>query len=113
MKINFGTEKTITQLDNDGSELTTTTTFRAGEVAVFIKQYKIRSRVIDSKDEMTEFLRFTKDIQDKRDSKVLYRDKFDPTTAPAFVIEYPNQDDGSGVRFVVKCWSERTSSPDA
>lgn len=69
-----------------------------------IRNYRIRVKVLNAQEEMTEYIRFTKELAELRDRKNLTVDKDDPSTHPAFIIHYPKEDiDGS--YFVVKSYT--------
>ena len=53
---------------------------------------------------MVEFMRFTDEVAACRANGTLGIDKDDPSTKPAFVIDYPSKDiDGS--YFIIKCYA--------
>lgn len=92
MSIDFGTERTSIKI------------YRNGETARTLKHYKIRTKVTNSQEEMTEFIRFTSEVGKHRDDNTLAVERDDPSTRPSFVLEYPKENiDGS--YFVIKCWT--------
>lgn len=77
---------------------------RRGEVAVTLRHYRIRVRVVTPQEEMTEFIRFTDELAKLRQQRKLTVDKDDPTTHPAFIIQYP-RDSIDGAYFIVKSYT--------
>lgn len=98
----FGTEKTTSTLGDN--QIADVVKYRRGEVAVRLRNYRVKVKVINSQDEMGEFIRFTDELAKLRQQGKLTVDRDDATTYPAFVIQYPREDlDGS--YFVVKCYT--------
>ena len=87
--MDFGTERSIVR------------TFRNSDVVKTVKQFRVRVKVRDAQEEMTEFIRFTSELAQYRADGTLTHDKEDASTKPAFIIEYPSQNiDGS--YFIIK-----------
>lgn len=99
--IEFGTEKTIST--SEGFSVININKIKRGEPYATLRQYRIRISVNSSHEEMTEFIKFTEEIKTQRESKKLHIDKYDPSTFPAFIIEYPKND--LGTYFIVKCYT--------
>ena len=96
----YGVEKTIEDLD-DGSTISSIDKYRKGKSANTVKHFRIRIKIYTSQQEMTEFINFTEELAKYRLDKILVTDREDPSTKPAFIIEYPKEDvDGS--YFIVK-----------
>jgi hypothetical protein len=90
----YGLERITTTLDENGSTLTTITNIREfKEVKPTRKYFEIREKVTDKKQEMTEFLKFSESMDDK---------KLDP----AFKLERTRDGDEKGYYYVIKCWTE-------
>lgn len=86
----YGTERVTTTLDDNGSTLTIETNIREYKsVKPVRKHYAIRQRVWSKKEEMTEYLKFTESMDDK---------KLDPS----FSIERSKEGDAKGYYYVVK-----------
>lgn len=69
-----------------------------------IRSYRIKIKVLDTQQEMAEYLAFSKELSSLRKDNKLTVDKDDTTTYPAFIIQYPKIDvDGS--YFIVKCYT--------
>lgn len=101
----YGTMETTTVTDDLGSTVTSIQKIREGAVAKAYQKHAPRYRVANKKEEMTEYIRFTDLLTKKRLLNRLVIKDEDPTTMPAFRIEYPKYDvDGS--YFVVMCWTE-------
>jgi hypothetical protein len=100
--IEFGTEKTTTIVN--GNQIANVVKYRRGEVAVTLRNYRIRIKVINAQDEMSEFIRFTDELAKLRRQGKLSVDPDDPTTFPGFFIEYPKHD-ADGSYFVVKSYT--------
>lgn len=82
----FGSERTSIKIYHDGEE-------RA------MRHYKVRVKVTSTQEEMSEFIRFTKELSELKDK--LTWDKEDPMTRPSFIIEHT----GKPSYFIVKCWT--------
>ena len=78
--------------------------YSEGYVARTLRNYRIRVKVANSQEEMSEFIRFTGELERLKDEGRLAVDKEDGATYPAFVIEYP-KNDYNGARFVVKSYT--------
>lgn len=92
----YGTERTQNTLDAEGSTITAERNIVDFKVVSPVRhRYEMRIRVRNSKDEMTEYLKFS-------DSLDGGKTKLDPV----FRIEYSRQGDLAGYYFVVKCWTE-------
>jgi transposase len=74
-------------------------------VAKIFKQFKIRVKVHDSKEEMSEFLKHCNILREKRKLGVLVVKDDDVTLTPSFMTEYPKIDT-EGTYFVVRSWTE-------
>ena len=103
----YGTEEQINVTDDLGSTVTTIRKIRENMVAKQFTKHKPRFKVANKKEEMTRYLEFTDILTQKRKlNRLVIRDE-DPTTMPAFLVEFPKYDtDGS--YFVVMCWAETT-----
>lgn len=97
----YGTERTTVATEN--FSVTEIKKINKGEPYKVLKSYKIRVAVKNAQEEMTEFIRFTDEIRKKRQQGKLTIDLHDPSTFPAFIIEYPKNDQGS--YFVIKTYS--------
>lgn len=101
--IEYGTQKTTYNLN--GMQIADVVKYRKGDVAISLRNYRVKIKVINAQDEMREFIRFTDELSKLRQNGKLTVDSDDPTTWPAFQIDYPKHDvDGS--YFIVKCWTE-------
>lgn len=102
----YGTERTTTTLDDQGSTLTVINKIREGRTVKTFKQYNVRVKVRDSKEEMAEYLKHAESIRGLRTSgQLVIKDNDDNTLVPSFRIEYPKTDmDGS--YFIIKSWSQ-------
>lgn len=69
-----------------------------------LKQYRIRVKVYNPQEEMTEYIRFTEEIAKHRANGTLAYDKEDGNTRPAFIIEYPKENIDGGY-FVIKSYT--------
>lgn len=95
----YGVEKT-TIVINENLSLTDIKKIKDSEPYATWRQYRIRVSVRNSQEEMAEFIRFTKEIAERKVKAKLICDKHDPSTFPAFIIEYPKNDQGS--YFIIK-----------
>lgn len=102
----YGSERTTTTLDDQGSTLTVINKIREGHTVKTFKQYNVRVKVRDSKEEMAEYLKHAESIRGLRTSgQLVIKDNDDNTLVPSFRIEYPKTDmDGS--YFIIKSWSQ-------
>lgn len=105
--MNYGQEKQTTTLDDEGSTISKVITFFNGNPSKVIKQFRIRIKVGSAQQEMSEYIKFTDELRKKREAGVLVKEKDDPSTIPAFVIDFPRFDE-DGTYFVIKSWSEKT-----
>ena len=87
-----------------GTERSTIRVYRNGEETRTLKHYKVRVKVNTTQDEMTEFIRFTDQLNDLRSKGNLTFDKEDPSTRPAFIIDYP-KDNIDGSYFIIKSYT--------
>lgn len=85
-----------------GTERSVITTYANSEVIKQVKHYKIRVKVHNAQEEMTEYIRFTNELAQARANGTLYYDR-DDATKPTFIIDYPNKDGGS--YFIIKSYS--------
>ena len=101
----YGTREQTNQIDSEGSTLSSLKVYNGGEVVKDLVKHKMRVKVADVKQEMIEFMKFSDDIRRKREAHTLVVLKDDPTTLPAFVVEFPefNSDDSY---FVILQWTE-------
>jgi hypothetical protein len=91
----FGTERTQNTLDKEGSTVTAERNIVDFKVVTPVRhRYEMRVKVRNSKDELTEYLKFS-------DSLDGGKTKLDP----GFRIEYTRQGNADGYYFVVKCWT--------
>jgi hypothetical protein len=97
----YGREKTTYFLDDKGSKISTISKYRMGVSEKPLKHYQIRIHIKDVQDEMREFIKFSDELARYRKNGTLMVDKDDPSTKPAFIVEYPKEDiDGSF--FIIK-----------
>lgn len=101
----FGSEKTITDLDENESRGSVTNIYRDGQVVKTFKQFKIRTKVANTQQEMSEFIRWSDDVREKRKSGLLAVDKGDETFLPSFAVQYP-RDNEDGAYFTIRTWTE-------
>ncbi len=87
----YGTQKTTFALDNRGSTIASISKFRNSEVEKVMKHYRIRVHIKNAQEEMTEFIRFTDELDRCRKNGTLTYDKEDNSTRPAFIIDYPKE----------------------
>ena len=101
----FGTTKTTTTMDDKGSTRTIIDKVRMGETVKTYRQYCVRIKVKDSKEEMTQYLKYTEVIRDLRAKNLLVLKDEDVSLMPNFRVEYPKTNtDGS--YFISKSWTE-------
>ena len=100
--IDFGTESTSLIVGN--AEITNIKKYRNGEETLSLKHFKTRVKVSSSQHEMTEFINFTKELAKLRAENKLVVDKEDPSTRPAFVIDFPKENKDGGW-FIIKCFT--------
>src|SRR6185369_10064490 len=99
----FGTQKT-TVISSDGAT-SDVVKYHNGIPSRKLRSFRVKVKVISAQDEMTEFIRFTDDLAKLRQKNRLTVDPEDPTSYPAFLLQYPKHDvDGS--YFVIKSWTE-------
>lgn len=103
--IRFGTERETTTLDEMGSTVTVIRKLRDYEVAKTYKQFRVRVKVRDPKEETVEFMKHSDLLRDKRAKGVLVIKDEDPTVLPSFVTEYPKFNEDN-TYFVISSWSE-------
>lgn len=104
--IDFGSERETTDIDEQGSTLTVIRKIRNQDVMKTYKQFKVRIKVKDAKEETVEYLKHTDKIRQKRKEGVLLtNDRDDPSLAPFFMIDYPKSD-VDGTYFVISAWTE-------
>lgn len=103
----YGTEVAVLTIAN-GDEVMTEeviSNIRNFEVASQHKRTSIRIRVRNKEEEMSEYLKFTDLIDQKRtNGKLVVRDA-NPASKPSFVIDYPKIDI-DGCYFVIKSYTE-------
>lgn len=87
----YGSSKTTYPLDKKGSTIASISKYRNGETEVAMKHFRIRVKVYSAQDEMTEFIRFTDELDRCRKNGTLTYDKEDSSTRPSFIIEYPKE----------------------
>lgn len=105
--MNYGTEKITTTLDDQGSTLTVINKIHGGNVSKTYKQFCIRVKVMDAKEEMSEYLKHAEAIRAKKAAGTLLIKDDDPTLLPTFKVEYPKfNEDGS--YFIVRTHTEYT-----
>lgn len=97
----FGVERSTEQL-SPGVSLTTITKYRNEKPENKMKHYRIRVKVNNAQEEMTEFIRFIEDVTSKRKDNTLTVDRDDPTTLPSFILDYPKD---STTGFIIKCYT--------
>lgn len=103
--MNYGTKEQTNTLDDQGSTISSLKVYNAGEVVKDFVKHRMRVKVANVKQEMVEFMKFSDDIRRKRESNRLVVLKDDPTTLPAFVVEFPKFDSDGGY-FVILQWTE-------
>jgi hypothetical protein len=90
----YGLQRVTTVIDDNGSTITTETNIRAYKPVKPTRKYsEIRERVKNKKEEMTEYLKFTESMDEK---------KLDPS----FRIERTREGDAKGYYYIVKAWTE-------
>lgn len=101
----YGIEKETTTLDNNNSTVTLIRKVRDYEVAKSYKQFNLRVKVRDAKEEMAEYLKHTDKIREKKTMGVLVTFDEDRSLLPSFTAHYPkfNEDDSY---FIVSSWTE-------
>lgn len=88
----YGSERITTTLDAEGSTLTVETKYKEHQVMPPIrKEYQIRIKVKDKKQELEEYLRFSDETKDKID--------------PQFKIEHSAIGNQQGFYYVVKVYT--------
>lgn len=98
----FGTLKTTFTVND--KTIADVVKYRRGEATKSLRNYRIKVKVVNAQDEMSEFIRFTDELAKLRKQGKLAVDKDDSTTFPAFIIHYPKEDlDGS--YFIVKSYT--------
>lgn len=98
----FGTEKTISILN--GNPIADVVKYHEGAATRSMRNYRIKIKVINAQDEMSEFIRFTSELSKLREQGKLTVDKDDATTFPAFIIQYPKES-FEGSYFIIKCYT--------
>jgi len=83
-----------------GTERSILTTYFDSKIVKTTKHYRIRIKVRNAQEEMTEYIRFTQEITKfKEEGRLIIED--DQTYEPAFIIKYPKKNiDGS--YFIIK-----------
>jgi len=100
MNPDFSTIKTKFIID-ENSAITNTTVNNGDFGSRSLRTYRIKVRVNGPQEEMAEYLRFTKELNELRLKESLTVDKDDPLSYPSFIIHYPKKDkDGS--YFIIK-----------
>ena len=80
----FGTEKETTELDEYGSTLTLVKKIRNYDVAKTYKQYRIRVKVRDQKEQLVEYMKHADKVMEKhKEGKLVIKDE-DPMLYPGF-----------------------------
>ena len=103
--MNYGTQEQTNTLDEQGSTISSLKVYNGGEVVKDFVKHRMRVKVANVKQEMVEFMKFSDDIRKRRENKRLVVLKDDPTTLPAFVVEFPKFDNDGGY-FVILQWTE-------
>ena len=108
----FGDKKETHFLNSLGSSVKTTKKYREGRVDSSFRHYRFKIKVMDDKQELEEFMRFTNEIKSLRRKKLLMVDRSDPQTVPSFIIEYPKTNLDGGW-FVIKnyCTIDMVKAP--
>lgn len=107
----YGTTKETTTIDTIGSTKTVIKKVRDYATVKVQKQYKIRTKVKNSKEEAVEYLKHSEKLREKKEAGILVLKDEDTALLPAFTTEYPKYDvDGS--YFVVSCWTESVDLSD-
>jgi hypothetical protein len=104
-RLRFGTERVVSDLGN-GIAQTVIKKIRNYEIVKTYKQFKVRVKVMNPKEETVEYIKHTDKIRKLHaEKRLLISDSEDPTLAPTFMIDYPKTDkDGS--YFVISAWTE-------
>lgn len=99
-----GTKKAIYPIDSNSS-IVKIKKYRNGKAEKTMTHYRIKVHVKNAQEELSEFIRFTEELQRCRQSKTLTFDREDKNaTRPAFIIDYP-QDMTDGSYFIIKCYT--------
>ncbi len=105
MSVDFGMVRK-TEFSPNGSTQSKVTKQYRGETVKAVTCYRVRVKVVGSKEEVAQYLSFTDDLKKLRTQNKLYMDVKDAWAIPSFIIEYPTNDfDGS--YFIIKCWAEK------
>lgn len=107
MELEYGETRDTRVIDNNGSELVTIIKIRGSQMARKYKQYHMRVKVMNSKEEMSEYLKHTEALREKRESGILVVIG-DKELHPSFTIDYPKID-VDGAYFIIKSWTEYTN----
>lgn len=101
----FGIEKSTASLDDQGSTVSVINKIRDYDVMKTYKQYKLRTKVKDQKEQLVEYMKHADKVMEKHKAGILVVKDDDPQLYAAFWSEYPKFDkDGSW--FVVSQWTE-------
>ena len=103
----YGTEVAVITIPNGDEVLTeeVISNIRNYEVASQHKRTSIRVRVRNKAEEMSEYLKFTDLIDQKRINGILVVRDANPASKPSFTIDYPKADT-DGCYFVIKSYTE-------
>jgi hypothetical protein len=102
--MNYGSTKTIYPIDESGSTIVRVETYWRGSVTKVHMQYRIRVKVYSAKEELTEYLKFTDEIANRRKDGTLAYDRDDMSSRPSFIIEYPKENVDGGY-FIIKSYT--------
>lgn len=101
----YGQEVETRFLDKDESKVEYIRNIKDFDVHSAFKRTSVRVHVHNQKEEMVEFLTFSKLIAEKIEAGTLVRGDRDPSLRPTFVVEYPKTSiDGS--YFVIRTFTE-------
>jgi hypothetical protein len=101
----YGTETEGTFTDANGSTVEVIANYKDLEVMSRFKRISVRIKVIDKRDETTQYLLFSDLIEEKRQAGTLVVRDADPHSRPSFTIEYPKTNI-DGTYFVVRSYTE-------
>lgn len=108
MKPKYGSSRSTTITDDNDSTRTPVEVFRDGDVVKsYIHQTK-RIKVNSVKEEMSEYIRFSDQLQRLKEAGLLFTWVKDVKTIPSFTIDYGNHDD-SKEYFVELSWAEKSA----
>lgn len=91
-KLRYGTEKQTTYIDEQGSTKSVERKYKAGNlVGAVVKEYRIRERVHNRKEEMAHIIRFIDELTEDKEE-------------PQIHFEHTELGKKQGYWYVVKCY---------